>query len=1155
MKGSSGFAPHNNLGSTEAPSFRSSSPNKNTSKQPYLNRPSTTWESPNLPSLPRESLTPVKPFRIQSLSDIGDSSSLFSTPDEKSFQFTKGTSWADSDSPVPFVFGAYDDSPESSTNRKMVNERNPANGPLQPHAPNQQARQMADNTYKAPTSSAHQFGQPSIPNSPLHKPHASQSSMFIQPKSRPELHRDSDKPAHPHFQAIKDATKDAVRNAMHYAHVPRAPGAYNAPVAAPPPSATMYTTTQAAPKPSFSSFGGTSGFSSANYGNNYVDLTLSNHRATEDDYDPFSFVDPAKAQADLKALFEGVMEDDDDKPRTRLRKKKKAAEVDSLTAKLKGLDVEDEEERLEVEEEEDDGTVEGIKVKLLPHQTEGLDWLIARELGRSKKKGKAPKGGILADDMGLGKTLQSIALIISNPKPTDAAGLAERKISSVVDKCTLVVAPLALIRQWEAEIKDKVESSHSLRVIVHHGPQRTKKFLDLKKYDVVITTYQILVSEFNNSSDQDDGLKTGCFGLHWYRVILDEAHTIKNRNAKATQACYALRSEYRWCLTGTPLQNNLDELQSLIKFLRIPPYDDLREFKDQIDKPMKNGRGDLALKRLRAILVTFMLRRTKSILMKDGALNPGGKPSAPGAASTTGFKVTERKIVKIAAEFSPEERRFYERLEARTDASIEQMMSGEKVNYASALVMLLRLRQACNHPKLVGGNLAKDSDALTTESAAQKSKSASKEIDEMADMFGSMGMESKKCEVCQIELGKQALQDGAIRCLDCEEDLEAVTKPKSRKDKKEKKKKHHRKEKSESQTVSRKPRNRNIVIDSDDEEDDEEEANGKWLVPEDQQGSLKLGKAGGTADENAEGGGEWLDSDDDDSFPDLKQLGKGKPKAKVEDSETESGSGSEEDEDSDQTSETDSDEEVEDEFGTDEEAELATIVTSTKITHLIKILGKEITEHKFIVFSQFTSMLDVIEPFLRQKGFKFTRYDGKMKNDLREASLERLRNDKNCRILLCSLKCGSLGLNLTAATRVVILEPFWNPFVEEQAIDRVHRLTQKTDVIVYKITVEDSVEERILDLQEKKRELAKQTIEGGGKGGVGKLGMKEILSLFKRDAEHSHPVSHHPDLSQKPRILKEMGPTSSTDVSRERKPTPPMRSGTAKEDTVYGRRW
>src|SRR6202042_1840010 len=103
------------------------------------------------------------------------------------------------------------------------------------------------------------------------------------------------------------------------------------------------------------------------------------------------------------------------------------------------------------------------------------------------------------------------------------------------------------------------------------------------------------------------------------------------------------------------------------------------------------------------------------------------------------------------------------------------------------------------------------------------------------------------------------------------------------------------------------------------------------------------------------------------------------------------------------------------------EEQLSKVIASTKITHLLHILGKEAAQHKFIVFSQFTSMLDLIEPCLRQGGFEYARYDGSMKNDLREASLNKLRNDENCRVLLCSLKCGSLGLNLTAATRVVIL--------------------------------------------------------------------------------------------------------------------------------------
>lgn len=816
--------------------------------------------------------------------------------------------------------------------------------------------------------------------------------------------------------------------------MPRAPAAYLQPTAAPALQTTSYTTTKAASQPMFGSSGTTYGSfqatSNVSYSHNYIDLTANNHRET---YEPYTFVDPAKAQEDLKALLEGVIEDEDDVPRTRLRKKKKDATIDKLSSQLSDLGIVEGKQGAisdDEEEEEDDGSVEGIKVKLLPHQVEGVEWMKGRELGNGKK-GRVPKGGILADDMGLGKTLQSIALILTNPKPTDEATIIKRKLASGVEKTTLVVAPLALIRQWEIEIKDKVLNSHTLRVCVHHGPQRTKRFADLKKFDVVITTYQILVSEFGNSSTDASGLKVGCFGLHWYRVILDEAHTIKNRNAKATQACYALRSEYRWCLSGTPMQNNLDELQSLIKFLRIKPYDDLREWKDMIDKPMKNGRGDVAIKRLRAFLQILMKRRTKDILKKEGALNPGGRPSAVGQGSTTGFKVTERKIENVLAEFSAEERHFYERLEARTDASIEQMMAGEKVNYASALTLLLRLRQACNHPKLCAGKLSKDKEALSAETtSSQKKKSSDADVDDMADMFGAMGVSSQKCEVCQLELGKTAIAEGAIRCLDCEADLADVTKQhKSRKEKK--KKRHHDRENEPKPAPARKPRNRNIIEDSDDDEE-AEEAGGSWIVPEGQRGSLKLGKAGGQEDEDAEGGGRWLNSDDDDSsiFPELSDI---KPRTKkpiaLDTDSEDDGENSQSGSDSNSASNSASNSDVEDEIqsSSDEEAQLATISTSTKITYLLKILAKEADEHKFIVFSQFTSMLDLIEPFLRQKGFKYTRYDGSMKNDMREASLGKLRNDKNCRVLLCSLKCGSLGLNLTAATRVVILEPFWNP--------------------------------------------------------------------------------------------------------------------------------
>ncbi|APA15699.1 hypothetical protein sscle_15g104690 [Sclerotinia sclerotiorum 1980 UF-70] len=1177
MKG--GFTPLNTIGSTDAPNFKRRNKTTNTNtrifKQQHnfkrvVNTSRTTTPSHIIPRIQRTTCPSPVTENSPSLSELGDSTSLFDSSlliigrASNSNSAGKGTV-------VVLDTTKYDRYLVEKGN-KMVREISPAKVQApRPEEPKDQYRSSQSNAANH-LSNIPRFGEATLPQSPLNRKSQQQySELFIQPKSRPEFHRDTEKHTHPHLQAAKDAARKIIDPFM-----PRAPADYNKPaVRAPVPGSSSYATTHPAPQPTFGSLPNSNGgFQSINTytSNNYVDLTTSKPNYNE----THIYVDPAKAQEDLKALLEGVIEDEEDtKPRTRSRRKKKDAEVDDLMVQMNGLNVESD-EKLEVaseDEEEDDGTVEGINVKLLPHQVEGLEWMIGREIGTGKR-GIVPKGGILADDMGLGKTLQSISLILSNPKPSSSDETrSKRKLPSGLDKCTLVVAPLALIRQWEAEIKDKVESSHSLRVCVHHGPQRTKRFQDLRKYDVVITTYQILVSEWGNSSkdDDDEGVKVGCFGIHWYRVILDEAHTIKNRNAKATQACYSLRSHYRWCLTGTPMQNNLDELQSLIKFLRIKPYDNLREWKDQIDRPMKNGRGDVAIKRLRHYLQIFMKRRTKEILKKEGALNPGGKPSVAGQANSTGFKVVERKIEKVFAEFSPEERKFYERLEARTDASIEEMMGGSKVNYASALVLLLRLRQACNHPKLVGNKLGKDTDALSAETSNAKSKSTT-DFDEMADMFGSLGVGSKKCEVCQIGLGKEAISQGAIRCLDCEADLDEISGKKlsPKKKTKEERSKKDKKHKASKPVPIRKPRNRNIIEDSDDEEE------GEWLVGDKKRGALTLGKAGGKEDENCEGGGEWLDSDHDsdldDSFPDIKDIGKKKVVSLDSDDEETADESFEESEEEDSEEDESSEEEeeetdVEDEFGSsDEEAELSRVAASTKITHLMKILGKEAAQHKFIVFSQFTSMLDLVEPFLRQKGFKYTRYDGGMKNDLREASLDRLRNDENCRVLLCSLKCGSLGLNLTAATRVVILEPFWNPFVEEQAIDRVHRLTQKIDVVVYKITIKDTVEERILLLQEKKRELANQTIEGG-KGGAGKLGMKEILQLFRRDAEQAPPATGAYDLGAKPRILKESASRSpsksaanlnsygSQTASAPRKIAPTPFQAKKIEDSVYGRRW
>lgn len=615
--------------------------------------------------------------------------------------------------------------------------------------------------------------------------------------------------------------------------------------------------------------------------------------------------------------------------------------------------------------------------------------------------------------MGLGKTIQSLSLIMSNPRPQPGSEAAKKlKIADIVTKTTLVVAPLALIKQWESEIKTKVLESQNIKVLVHHGPSRTKRFDDFKKYDVVVTTYQTLTSEHEGSSDSDKGLKIGCFGVHWYRVILDEAHSIKNRNAKMTKATYALRAVFRWCLTGTPMQNNLDELQSLIRFLQIRPYDDLSVWKTQIGQPMKDGRGGLAIKRLQYFLKAFMKRRTKDVLKKDGALNFGKGPAASnGESKSNGFKIVGRKVETVVVEFNDTERQFYDRLAARTERSLENMMGGAKTDYIGALVLLLRLRQTCNHQELIKGSLGKDKDAIppssqednkTPSTNAWPTKHEGQDLDDMADMFGAMSVASKKCDVCQLGLSRAEMDSGAIRCAECERDLETTMHKGSPTRSKHKKSssKTTKLNQSRQRVLSRR------VIDSDDEADEEES------TIEHSRDSINLDDN----DEDAEGDGDTLgpedsDTDDEDRKP-TRRLARSNRKA--------SGHESSEQDEFDGTSDLAT--------GYDNKSTpTKTHVPSSKIRRLIKILDEESEKHKFIVFSEFTSMLDLIEPFLLQHGFRFTRYDGSMKNDDREASLSRLRNDPKTRILLCSLRCGSLGLNLTAASRVVIMEPFWNP--------------------------------------------------------------------------------------------------------------------------------
>nr|XP_019956233.1 PREDICTED: transcription termination factor 2 [Paralichthys olivaceus] len=268
----------------------------------------------------------------------------------------------------------------------------------------------------------------------------------------------------------------------------------------------------------------------------------------------------------------------------------------------------------------------GIKVSLLAHQRRALAWLLWRE-------GQKPCGGILADDMGLGKTLTMISLILAkNIKAKEEEEKKEEKklekwiskndSSLVVSKGTLIICPASLIHHWKKEIERHVKTGR-LTVCLYHGPTREKSAKVLADYDVVVTTYGLVSKEIpvqkeageKPSKDSDDVPlhSSPLLRVAWARVVLDEAHNIKNPKVQTSMAVCQLRAGARWAVTGTPIQNNLLDMYSLLKFLRCSPFDEFKLWKAQVDNGSNRGR-----ERLNILTRNLLLRRTKDQMDSTG---------------------------------------------------------------------------------------------------------------------------------------------------------------------------------------------------------------------------------------------------------------------------------------------------------------------------------------------------------------------------------------------------------------------------------------------------------------------------------------------------------------------------------------------------------
>ncbi|KAF8693285.1 hypothetical protein HU200_038669 [Digitaria exilis] len=589
------------------------------------------------------------------------------------------------------------------------------------------------------------------------------------------------------------------------------------------------------------------------------------------------------------------------------------------------------------------------------------------------------RGGILADAMGLGKTIMTIALLLSDSSKGcvttqntaqisgEASGLGEsqdavKKLASpfsfskhktlkapLIGGGNLIICPMTLISQWKAEIEAHTKPG-AVNIYVHYGQNRPKEASLIGQSDIVLTTYGVVSSEFSIDGSTEHG---ALYSVHWFRVVLDEAHMIKSSKSLISLAASALTADRRWCLTGTPIQNNLEDLYSLFRFLRVEPWRNWALWNKLVQKPYEEG-DERGLKLVQSILKPIMLRRTKNSTDNEG------RPI---------LNLPPANIEVKYCDLSEAEKDFYEALFRRSKVKFDQFVAQGKVlhNYASILELLLRLRQCCDHPFLVMSRGDTQEFADLNKLARRFLRGGNGVVNGDSSCFPSRAY---------IEEVVQELQKGEGECPICLEAFEdAVLTPCAHRLCRECLLSSWRSTTAGLCPVCRKSMSKQDLI----------------TAPTDSRFQIDVDK-------------NWVES--------------------------------------------------------------------SKISALLQELEVlRSSGAKSIVFSQWTAFLDLLQIPLSRNNFSFARLDGTLNLQQREKVIKDFSEDRGILVLLMSLKAGGVGINLTAASNAFVMDPWWNPAVEEQAVMRIHRIGQTKNVSIKRFIVKGTVEERMEAVQARKQRM------------------------------------------------------------------------------------
>ncbi|XP_070253388.1 transcription termination factor 2-like isoform X2 [Myotis yumanensis] len=596
----------------------------------------------------------------------------------------------------------------------------------------------------------------------------------------------------------------------------------------------------------------------------------------------------------------------------------------------------------------------GLTVPLLLHQKQALAWLLWRE---SQK----PQGGILADDMGLGKTLTMIALILTQKdqeknkekdKNTTLTSLSKDDSTEFTSQGTLIICPASLISLWKEEVEKRV-SHNKLRVYLYHGPNRDQRAKVLSTYDIVITSYRLVAKEIPTEKEEglipgtnlsEEGITTPLLRIVWARIVLDEAHYVKNPYVQTSIAVCKLQARARWAVTGTPIQNNLLDMYSLLKFLRCSPFDEFSLWKSQFDNGTKEG-GE----RLSILTRSLLLQRTKD------QLDSTGKPLVV---------LPQRKFQLHRLKLSEEEETVYSVLFARSRSALQSVLQRQESGDNQSG------RSPDNSFSRVAQEFGSSGPARSVATDSQRSST---------NYILSQLLRLRQC-CCHLSLLKSALDPTELKSegllLSLEDQLSALTLSELQNS-------------EPSATVS---------------------LNGECFKVE--------------------------------LFEDTRE--------------------------------------------------------STKISSLLaelEAIRRNSGTQKSVIVSQWTNMLKVVAFHLTRHKLTHATINCFVSHEEKMDLVEAFNNSKHPQVMLISLLAGGIGLNLIGGNHLFLLDMHWNPSLEDHACARIYRIGQQKDVVIHRFVCEETVEEKILQLQEKKKDLAKQILSGSGES-VTELTLADLKVLF-----------------------------------------------------------